>query len=246
MIRQNLMRFCINRSYANAPSSSTSPMTKISKMFKSARQQATGYFNGIKLLIQETKDAKLLEIDLSQGNVKSLTRNQFLFLKRNKQDLKNLVPFFFISIIVPELIPVLLLRGSTLIPSTCISPDQLEKKRIKHEEERKRICGELLSVYRRDSGLEPDYHRMDIKNSSWAELGLVARYYGFSKWTLPFRIRSTLKMHMKDLEVDHFEYLASSLNSLSIAELQNALEHRGLFEVYLMLGFSDWISERKK
>jgi LETM1 and EF-hand domain-containing protein 1 len=208
---------------------STLSNNSVSNFFKSARQQAAGYFNGIKLLIQESKDAKLLEMNLSQGNVKSLSRNEFLFLKRNKQDLKNLVPFFFISIIVPELIPVLLLRGSTLIPSTCISPEQLNKKRLKHEEERKRICGELLRAHRKEGESKVDYTKITISSSSsWIELGQIARYYGFSKWTFPFRIRLALGLHMKDLEIDHLDYLNGSLDSLTVHELQNALDQRGL------------------
>ncbi len=95
--------------------------------FGKAIEMAKQYMNGTKQLFQETKDAIMLKDKISQGGY-TACRNELVFLHRNEQDVKKLPKFALLAIFIPEMIPFLLLRGTTLIPSTCISPAQLVRK----------------------------------------------------------------------------------------------------------------------
>jgi hypothetical protein len=71
-------------------------------------------------------------------------------IHRNNSDVKKLIPFAFLAILAPELIVILLLRGSNLIPSTCISNEHarqrsttLAKKRLSTSEKLSAIHGNL-------------------------------------------------------------------------------------------------------
>ena len=63
-------------------------------------------------------------------------------------------------------------------------------------------------------------------------------FFGISKWNIPFWIRQDLQKHFEFLRKDETEYLGQSidddgaiLNSLSIEEVEDACEARGISTV---------------
>lgn len=93
-------------------------------MVQKTKAQAKVYMDGIKMLFEETKTAKLLKDKIKHHGYKP-NRAEFVFLNRNAGDISKMAPFFLIALIAPEIIPFLVIKGSTFIPSTCISAEQL-------------------------------------------------------------------------------------------------------------------------
>lgn len=117
---------------------------KKESFWERTKKQTLIYFNGVKLLFKETKEAQVLKLKMEHENYQ-LTRSEFLFVHRNNSDLSKLIPFALIAIISPEIIPWLLFRGSTLIPSTCISEEQLKQKTAKLAKTRLEISKKLIA-----------------------------------------------------------------------------------------------------
>jgi hypothetical protein len=94
----------------------------VMSLFTRVRETIVFYRNGFSKLIAETKRSAQLTKSIQQGV--ALTRDDHSLMYRNAQDSRKMVPFFLLLAILPESIPFLLLRGSNIIPSTCITADQ--------------------------------------------------------------------------------------------------------------------------
>ena len=143
-----------------------------------------------------------------------------------------MVPFFFITILLPEIIPVLILRGSALIPSTCITPEQLAKKRLKAAETR----GTIAKALNFTNG-KPFWK--DIDGLDWKQAKLMCRYYGLPTLRPSFILRKQLRSHKQFLRKDNELLMDGNLlDSLSDNEIDDALEQRGLSST------ADYLSNR--
>jgi LETM1 and EF-hand domain-containing protein 1 len=91
-------------------------------IFTRVRETIVFYRNGCSKLIEETKKSAHLKKSMQHGV--TLTRDDHRLIYRNAADFRKMVPFFLLLAILPESIPFLLLRGSNIIPSTCITADQ--------------------------------------------------------------------------------------------------------------------------
>ncbi|KAJ3094051.1 hypothetical protein HK100_006299 [Physocladia obscura] len=142
------------RSRAASTSSSVSPVSKpeaaevaptgIAGLIASSKALIMLYYNGSKLLFQNSKTAAALinqkRTAESEGRTVHWSRSEFLLVKQTATDMKKLPPFLLLCILIPESIPLVLMLAPSLIPSTCVSEDQIAKLRAKLKARRDSIA----------------------------------------------------------------------------------------------------------
>ncbi|KAJ2997995.1 hypothetical protein HDV02_004997 [Globomyces sp. JEL0801] len=200
-----------------------SPMSKISQTIAKAKEMAVFYFNGIKLLMQETTDAKLLKMKVKNEGYQ-LNRKEFVFIHRNGLDFRKMVPFFLISTFIPEMIPVLIMRGTTLIPSTCITEEQLNNKRIKLAETRESIALELFDeMNTKVLPFKPEDFKLDSSVRNIAQNH--SEFFDLQKQSYSRLVQYA--KHLNYLKEDDKYLNSKNTQSLTKEELISAIEDRG-------------------
>ncbi|CAG8631312.1 8939_t:CDS:2, partial [Ambispora leptoticha] len=131
------------RSFATSPQKISSE--KSQGYFAKARELITFYKNGIKQLWENQKIARQLRAKRDE-DPSSLTRRelQLACIRTAELDRSKLIPFALTLITVAELLPLLVIMAPFLVPSTCVTPEQLEKTRRKLYEKQQAIRNELL------------------------------------------------------------------------------------------------------
>ncbi|KAI8898848.1 hypothetical protein BC833DRAFT_525424 [Globomyces pollinis-pini] len=135
------------------------------------------------------------------------------------------------------------MRGTTLIPSTCITEEQLNNKRIKLAETRESIALELFDeMNTKDLPFKPEDFKLDssvrniaqnhseffdLQKQSYSRLVQYAKFFGFSKWQPSFMIRKDLTRHLNYLKEDDKYLNSKNTQSLTKEELISAIEDRG-------------------
>ncbi|KAI8922954.1 LETM1-like protein-domain-containing protein [Entophlyctis helioformis] len=165
-------------------------------------------------------------------------------VKVSRDDFRKVIPFFVILLIVPETLPFLILSGANIIPSTCILPDQLTAKRVKLNKTRHSMTlattesiqrGQVFSIdslrstetVRHLAAYQPQYFQ--LHSMSRAQLRQFSRFMGFSSWQPTFMLRSRLARHFAFVRSDDAMLsVAPGLAELSLEELQEACENRGM------------------
>jgi LETM1 and EF-hand domain-containing protein 1 len=209
-------------------------------MLQKAKETLNLLKNGSARFIQESKESKLLQQRQQAGE--ALARDEYRLIYRNRQDFKKVVPFFLVALVVPELIPVLIIKGSNLIPSTCLSAEDKEKKLLKMAEKRSKVCLDAVAHVEKGGIFKP-VDLMDKKileqlainqrqcfefdRLPYASLALFSKFYGFSSFWPSFWLRKKLKAHFDYLKRDS-ELIKDKVPELNKQELISALEERGI------------------
>lgn len=239
-------------------SSNTTNNTAKPSLLENVKFQFQIFKSGIARLRSETEE-KLQIQQRIQKQKTLMTRREFLLCHRNDQDISKLAPFMIISILIPEIIPIIVLKFPQMIPSTFFSTEQISTKRKALNDTRREIAlavmNEAIHSHHLDlrdigeSGLlsvafvkrvlkEADPSIYNLDSLEWARLQQVAVFFGISKWNIPSWIRQDLQKHFEFLRKDETEYLGQSiddhgaiLNSLSMEEVEEACEARGISTV---------------
>jgi hypothetical protein len=186
-------------------------------MFKNLVQKTKTQFqaihSGFHLFIAESKQSILIR----QQPLASRTRNDFLLLQKNMADKKKLVPFMVCAVILPEVIPLLVMRG--MVPSTMLTADQRTSQKEKRTIFRKEF---QLAEGKGDT---TEY----IKNLQWTDVRNLNKYFGLSSFGTRKKLIEFLDFLKRD---DEF---VMELKSLTETEIQDALFLRGLPELKLNL-----------
>eukprot|EP01117_Protostelium_nocturnum_P013552 TRINITY_DN5064_c0_g1_i1.p1 TRINITY_DN5064_c0_g1~~TRINITY_DN5064_c0_g1_i1.p1 ORF type:complete len:439 (+),score=115.13 TRINITY_DN5064_c0_g1_i1:83-1399(+) len=106
---------------------------RLKNLWKMAHDLGTKVWEGFKMLYYNTKEANELRRRLR--NKEELTRMEHQFLRRNRQDLINMVPFFFVwrvPILGDFILPFFIAKYPELLPSTfrlmkALTPDHRER-----------------------------------------------------------------------------------------------------------------------
>ncbi|KAJ3268336.1 hypothetical protein HDV01_003101 [Terramyces sp. JEL0728] len=94
----------------------------------------------IKALVNGSKQLRINQKLMKELSKKEqLNRSEFQLVYKTRQDLKKTIPFFLLMLVLPEALPFLLLSGSRMIPSVCISKEDLEKRNTKIDLKRKEL-----------------------------------------------------------------------------------------------------------
>ncbi|KAJ3085034.1 hypothetical protein HK102_000377 [Quaeritorhiza haematococci] len=127
------------------PATSGSPIQRALGFFRKSRDMMKQYWKGSKLLLQEGKEGAELKRRVKQENY-ALTRREFVLVSKHENDLRNLVPFFLVLVFIPELLPFLLVYAPNIVPSTCWSQEQIDARRTKLDELRKKMARDALTA----------------------------------------------------------------------------------------------------
>ncbi|KAJ7755695.1 hypothetical protein DFH07DRAFT_743017 [Mycena maculata] len=84
------------------------------------------YFRGTKLVYTRSKIARDIRKRI-QANGAPLERWEHRMLHTQSADMKRLVPFVLIALVLEEIIPLIVLYAPGMLPSTCILPSQHER-----------------------------------------------------------------------------------------------------------------------
>lgn len=218
------------------------------------------YKAGIKAVFSNRAEARILERKEKEDI--ELSRKEHRFILRSKQDFNKLAPFALLVLILPESIPFLVIFAPQFVPSTCISEEQLLKKRTKLQEKRDKITQIALRSTQKSDLLPMDgfssvdrllstvktYHEgfsYDLVQNK--PLRAYCKFMGLSSLAPTFILKSRMQAHFKNIREDDIMILSEGVESLSLEELIEANEERGMrtldqTEAQLRQTLKDWIA----
>ncbi|KAJ3365346.1 hypothetical protein GGF31_008585 [Allomyces arbusculus] len=200
------------------------------------------YKRGLTVLIREDLPA-YRALQSAKPDPTTWTWRETQLARRVKSDLRILAPFGFFLLILPEVIPLLVLRG--LVPSTCLDAADIEKQRTKLAAKRLETAGKVWSAVAKAPVIKPaslttaaavasvarrfptDF---EVQHLAWSQMVYSARYFGQFPYLPSTRLlHARLVKRMRDLEADDRLLLRDGgVKWLTDDELASAAEARGV------------------
>ena len=101
---------------------------------------------GIKQLYINASRLKTLEKSQSDPlTATPLTRSEYIFMHQTRIDLRRVIPFSFLALLLPEALPIVLVKGWLQFPSTCLTREQELKALEALDKKRKEVAERLLT-----------------------------------------------------------------------------------------------------
>ncbi|KAJ2891779.1 hypothetical protein IWW38_003476 [Coemansia aciculifera] len=211
-------------------------------LFQKIKGFVSFYKGGLKELVSNIKAAPKIQDRLSKGE--AVTRDELLIHRRTPADKWRLVPFGFLVVIIPELIPLTIFLFPGVCPSTCVTYGQVAKMAANSDAARSKLHAKVLARFD-DLGLAPtalaDAEGLaqakgkdifDLDRLQSADLQLVSQFMGLGKIGL---INS--EPQMKERLAAHLEYIRKddrllvaeqAVDRLGLAELIRACQERAI------------------
>ncbi|KAF5321448.1 hypothetical protein D9619_001423 [Psilocybe cf. subviscida] len=98
-----------------------------------AIELAKFYFRGVKLVYQRIGTVREIKKRLAAGGT-PITREEFHLCETQRDDIKKIIPFLLIALVLEEVIPLIAIYVPGMLPSTCILPSQRDKIEAKRAE----------------------------------------------------------------------------------------------------------------
>ncbi|KAF8629939.1 hypothetical protein AX15_003178 [Amanita polypyramis BW_CC] len=191
-------------------------------------QLAKFYYRGVKLIFVRRKEVLEIKARIKAGGT-SLTRSEHRLIAVQKDDIRKVIPFIVIALLLEEIIPLIAIYLPSLLPSTCILPSQ--RARIEEKKEEKATA--FSSIYK------PLFSRLRKLENPVGHLPLeVIRQSGASEAICGILRISTVGpdiMRIRRIRQRLFfiaeddQFLLRGHSPLSERELNEALEERGIF-----------------
>jgi hypothetical protein len=199
------------------------------------------YTNGIGQLWRNHRAATHLRNQIKQRGVETLTRAEFQQLTRARDDIRKLLPFIGVLIVLPESIPFLLVFAPGVVPSTCVLPTQKETRVSKIRGRRDDMARALVAGAK---GLEPlkvedvvrsdvlrelavrhgsEYSAVDVK-----QLKAFCRFLGLSEFGGMFWLQRRWNKFSMYVQEDDLLLSKQGIGSLSVEQVAEAVEERGM------------------
>lgn len=246
-----------------SPSPSSQPEQKnvMVRIWLKAKEFFIFYKNGIKQInTNRIQVNRIRKMQLEQPDF-VMNREQYQLVLRTRQDLKRLVPFLLILLILEELLPLVVMYYPAMLPSTCVMPSQLEKmrsnqlkKRIKYLKSIKKQ--EVWNTLRqgRDMLKDGSSTSPEWASSSTLDPTIIKTFNGFLKLSRlgpASRLQRILDSYSAYLTEDDQYLIKEGLDNLPLEELKIALEERGLTSIdktkdHLASDLTRWLELRKK
>ncbi|CAM0139872.1 hypothetical protein VKS41_007216 [Umbelopsis sp. WA50703] len=216
--------------------------SKLVKLYQEAKKLMTFYKDGIKLLWANNKTAKSLKDKVErEGYV--LSRDEYQLIKISEKDMIKLIPFAAIFLILAESIPLFVMFAPGLVPSTCVTPGQMQKQREKLYKKRLEMSKNVVQSGSKVEGISVNdflshanvcrlakRYEMDfqLSNIDRKHLSAYCRFMGLGSWGTHGMLRKRLDKHL-DYIVQDDKYIAEEgVEQLEINELEQAAEERGM------------------
>ncbi|KAG0254409.1 hypothetical protein BG011_005787 [Mortierella polycephala] len=162
-------------------------------------------------------------------------------ITKTDTDLKRMIPFGLVFLLATEYIPLIIIFAPQLIPSTCVTPSQLEGRRKKIHEKRSAMTEKLIRLNRREITKESlaSYNSFITISKKYGEgfnydfidrehLASFCRFMGLNGFGPKFMLKKRLDKHMTYLSEDDQLLQKDGIDSMTFAELQLANEERGM------------------
>ncbi|KZT27981.1 hypothetical protein NEOLEDRAFT_1233244 [Neolentinus lepideus HHB14362 ss-1] len=91
------------------------------------------YFRGIRMVMRNSQRTKEMQKRVAEGG-HPLSRWETRFIQAYRQDMKRLIPFLLIVLVIEEIVPLIALYAPGMLPSTCILPSQRQRIQEKRRE----------------------------------------------------------------------------------------------------------------
>ncbi|KAJ1909661.1 hypothetical protein IWQ60_011050 [Tieghemiomyces parasiticus] len=210
-------------------------------MVERAKALTRFYYNGIRQIFRNRSEAKRLTARGRAGEV--LTRREILLIRKSREDIGRVAPFALVAIILPELLIVLIVLAPGMFPSTCITDAQIIKKHRKAQETRQSIHDSVVTAATENSGLTvknflniqsiikvADQYQTDLAVAGLPKEGLrnICRFVGLGSLGTEGMLRKKVEQHLMFLHEDDKMIRKEGIESLTLTELQEACELRGI------------------
>ncbi|KAF8342215.1 uncharacterized protein EI90DRAFT_3285308 [Cantharellus anzutake] len=113
----------------------------LSKLVHQAKQLFKFYWEGLRAQYRNHQHMRAILLRIREGKAAGkpeplMTRWETQFIRTHKRDLRKLVPFVFILVILEEALPLIVLYAPGMLPSTTILPAQADRIYRRKEEKR--------------------------------------------------------------------------------------------------------------
>ncbi|KAJ1900806.1 hypothetical protein LPJ66_001229 [Kickxella alabastrina] len=219
------------------------------------------YKSGLKELLGNSRAAKGIRQRMLNGQ--PITREELQIERRNPGDKLRMVPFGFLVLVIPELIPLTIWLFPGVCPSTCVTFSHLAKMGRKQDAARQeahvwavnriRAAGLDAADFAHESALRQLAAREDLaaifglSRISAAELRPLCAFMGVAKRRATAdALRGRLQKHVEYLcEDDRLLVGEQLVDRLGLAELHRACQERGIpsanySESHLRRALHDW------
>ncbi|KAF8348103.1 hypothetical protein F5887DRAFT_880383 [Amanita rubescens] len=190
-------------------------------------QLAKFYYRGVKLIFIRRKEVTIIKARIKAGG-SPMTRSEYRFVVAQKDDVRKVIPFIVIALLLEEVIPLIAIYVPSLLPSTCILPSQ--RARIEEKKTEKALAFSTIykPLFAQLRGLENSTGQLGLESlrqssASEAICGILRLSTVGIDVLRMRRIRQRLSFIAED---DHF--LLRDQPSLSEKDLNEALEERGI------------------
>ncbi|KAI8323461.1 hypothetical protein GQ54DRAFT_296763 [Martensiomyces pterosporus] len=202
------------------------------------------YKGGLKELVSNTKAASGIRSRMSNGE--AVSREEFQIQHRTPGDKLRLIPFGFLVVIIPELIPLTIWLFPGVCPSTCVTFGQMTKMAKKQDATRQKLYPEIISRIE-SLGIKADDFSDSTKLGKFAQssmdifslekldardLQLICQFMNIGKkgmLTSTESLRGKLGTYLDYIKQDDQLLVKEQLvGQLGLAELHRACQERGI------------------
>lgn len=263
-----------NDTHLAAKDNSTASVTDASKPAKSLSERAKElwatakylfkfYFNGVKQIWANRTRVAEVQSRVAAGGP-ALTREESQLIRTHHSDMKKLPLFLFILLILEEALPLVVIWAPSLLPSTCILPNQLVKIRMGEEVKRAEAFQQLKDaqglkglvpvVEDSSKGLklaESHSNQVDdvLKALPSEDLTKLAKIFSLSTWGGSAMIRRRLDSHIAYLRDDdelmcangRFDAIPQHVDALSKACGERGLRCSGIDHNEMLESLRTWL-----
>ncbi|KAJ6593706.1 hypothetical protein B0H19DRAFT_1091728 [Mycena capillaripes] len=191
-----------------------------------AIQIAKFYYRGVKLVYSRGKIAREINRRIASGGA-PLERWEHRMLHTQSADMRRLVPFVLIAVVLEEIIPLIAIWAPELLPSTCILPSQRERIRQAAVDTTFSVItnyGTLLASLTRtaESGEIP------LSSLSQRAPTAICGLLHLSSFGVNPMLTRRIRKHLTFIEKDDAFLAKEDLRGLSAQDLLQALHERGI------------------
>lgn len=215
------------------------------------------YFNGVKQIWANRTRVQLVRARVADGGA-PLSREESQLIHTHQSDMRKLPLFLFILLILEEALPLVVIWAPSLLPSTCILPNQLTKIRMGQEVKRAEAFAQLeqseslkqlVPVVQEssDGARLTEAHSGEasadvLQKISAEDLTRLAKMFSLSTWGGSSMIRRRLDTHLSYVRqddelmcVDGYSAIPQHVDALAKACGERGLrcsgiEHREMFD----------------
>ncbi|EPQ57366.1 hypothetical protein GLOTRDRAFT_137707 [Gloeophyllum trabeum ATCC 11539] len=187
------------------------------------------YARGMRMVMKNSKRTKEMLNRVAEGG-HPLSRWETRFIQTYRQDIKRLVPFLLIVLIIEEIVPLIALYAPGMLPSTCILPSQQQRIAQKRRERLQAavdVNQDVLRTLRQLAGERGVVPLGELDSYSLSVLSTILNASPLIPIT-PLRRRKIAKRLTMISEDDSLLIKEDYGSRLTEVEVVEALEERGL------------------